>query len=134
MLLLEHRQDALFGNAGQLVEGAVDQALGDVHARDGRPLAVAGAPAVTPPPVGNTTLVVIATDAALDRAQCRRLAEAGHVGLARGIRPVHTKFDGDVVFALSTGDGSRATAELLFAVSEAAIDAIGEAIERSVAG
>lgn len=112
----------------------VNNALGDVHARDGRPLAVAGAPAVTPPPVGNTTLVVIATDAALDRAQCRKLAEAGHVGLARGIRPVHTMFDGDVIFALSTGDGSRATAEQLFAVSEAAIDAIGEAIERSVAG
>ena len=37
------------------------------------------------------------------------------------------------VFALSTGDGSRATGQLLFAVSEAAIDAIGEAIERSVA-
>ncbi|MEO6295212.1 MAG: P1 family peptidase [Candidatus Limnocylindria bacterium] len=124
--------------ARRLPDGAVigalvvNNALGDVHARDGRPLAVAAATVVAPPAVGNTTLVVIATDAPMDRAQCRKLAEAGHDALARGIRPAHTMFDGDVVFALSTGDGSRATAELLFAMCEAAIDAIGEAIERSV--
>ena len=87
-----------------------------------------------PPPVANTTLVVIATDAALDRAQCRKLAEIGHDALAIGIRPTHTMFDGDVVFALSTGAGAAAGNEALFALGMMATDAIGEAIERSVGG
>jgi L-aminopeptidase/D-esterase-like protein len=110
----------------------VNNALGDVHARDGRPLATStrGSPL---PVVGNTTLVVVATDAPMDRAQCRKLAEIGHDALSLGIRPAHTLFDGDVVFAVSTGDGSRATAEQLFGLGQAAMDAIGEAIERSVA-
>lgn len=110
---------------------AVTNALGNVHARDGRPLAVA-ADRPLPPPMVNTTLVVVATDAPLDRAQCRRLAELGHDALARAIRPVHTMFDGDVVFAMSTGDGSRSEAEPFLVLGLAADDAIGEAIERSV--
>ncbi len=107
-------------------------ALGNVHARDGRPLAVATGAAE--PPVGNTTLVVIGTDANLDRAQCRKIAELGHDALAIGIRPTHTPFDGDVVFTMSTGDGSRLSLEALTALGLAAVDAVGEAIERSVAG
>jgi L-aminopeptidase/D-esterase-like protein len=110
----------------------VCNALGNVFARDGRPLAVADATEL-PPPIVNTTLVVIGTDAALDRAQCRKLAELGHDALARSIRPVHTMFDGDVVFAMSVGDGSRADPDAFFALSELALDAIGEAVERSVA-
>ncbi len=51
----------------------------------------------------NTTLVVVATDAALTQAQARRLAIMAHDGLARAVRPVHTPLDGDSVFALSTG-------------------------------
>jgi L-aminopeptidase/D-esterase-like protein len=110
----------------------VNNALGDVHARDGRPLVTStGGPSL--PAAGNTTLVVVATDAPLDRAQCRKLAEIGHDALALGIRPVHTLFDGDVVFALSTADGTRATPDDLFGLGVAAMDAIGEAIERSVA-
>jgi L-aminopeptidase/D-esterase-like protein len=111
----------------------VNNALGDVHARDGRPLVTAsGAP--VPPLAGNTTLVVVATDAAVDRAQCRKLAEIGHDGLAIGIRPTHTMFDGDVVFALGTGDASRVSSEAFFGLSAALVDAVGEAIERSVGG
>lgn len=52
---------------------------------------------------GNTTLVVVATDAALTKAEAQRLAIMAHDGLARAIRPVHTPFDGDTVFVLSTG-------------------------------
>ncbi|HEX2883279.1 MAG TPA: P1 family peptidase [Candidatus Limnocylindria bacterium] len=111
---------------------AVVNALGEIHARDGR-LLVGAAEGPLPPPVVNTTLVVVATDAPLDRAQCRKVAELGHDALAIGIRPTHTMFDGDVVFALSSGDGSRLDAESFFAVGRAAVDAIGEAIERSVA-
>ena len=110
----------------------VNNALGDVYAMDGRPLAVAGGRKTTTP-MANTVLVVVATDAPLDRAQCRRLSEQSHDAIARGIRPTHTMFDGDVAFALSTGDGSRIGHEAFLAVSLAADDAIGEAIERSVA-
>jgi L-aminopeptidase/D-esterase-like protein len=109
----------------------VNNALGAIHARDGRPLVTPGGGRLSPPAT-NTTLVVVATNAPLDRAQCRKLAELGHDALAIGIRPTHTMFDGDVVFTLATGDASRVGAEDLFAIGGAAIDAIGEAIERSV--
>jgi L-aminopeptidase/D-esterase-like protein len=52
---------------------------------------------------GNTTIGVIITDAILDKAQAQRLAQVGHDGLARTIRPVHTAMDGDTLFALATG-------------------------------
>jgi L-aminopeptidase/D-esterase-like protein len=51
----------------------------------------------------NTTIAVVATDAALSPTGCRRVAIAAHDGLARTIRPVHTPMDGDTVFALATG-------------------------------
>jgi L-aminopeptidase/D-esterase-like protein len=51
----------------------------------------------------NTTIAVVATDAALSPAACRRVAVAAHDGLARTIRPCHTPLDGDTVFALATG-------------------------------
>ncbi len=54
------------------------------------------------PPL-NTTVGVVATDAALSPAGCRRVATAAHDGLARAIRPAHTPLDGDMVFALATG-------------------------------
>ncbi|MGO4120041.1 P1 family peptidase [Arthrobacter sp. YAF16] len=54
------------------------------------------------PPL-NTTLVVVATNAVLDKAECKRTASAAHAGLARALNPSHTLADGDTVFALSTG-------------------------------
>jgi L-aminopeptidase/D-esterase-like protein len=51
----------------------------------------------------NTTIAVVATDAAMSAAACRRVAVAAHDGLARTIRPCHTPLDGDTVFALATG-------------------------------
>ena len=51
----------------------------------------------------NTTIAVVATDAALSPAGCRRIAVAAHDGLARTVRPSHTPLDGDTVFALATG-------------------------------
>jgi L-aminopeptidase/D-esterase-like protein len=51
---------------------------------------------------GNTTLAVVATNVTLDKAQAKRVAIMAHDGMARAIRPIHTPFDGDVVFALST--------------------------------
>jgi L-aminopeptidase/D-esterase-like protein len=108
-------------------------ALGDIHARDGRVL-VASSGIAAPPAVGNTTLVGIATDLALDRAQCRKLSEIGHDALARQVRPTHTMFDGDVVFTLSTADGGRMPTEAFFGLGLAVVDVVGEAIERAVEG
>lgn len=54
----------------------------------------------------NTTLAVVATDAPLTKEQANKVAQMSHDGLAMAIRPAHTMFDGDVVFALSTGKGS----------------------------
>ncbi|MEE2521178.1 P1 family peptidase [Pseudarthrobacter sp. J75] len=52
----------------------------------------------------NTTLVVVATDAVLDAAECYRTASASHAGLARALNPSHTLADGDTVFCLATGE------------------------------
>jgi L-aminopeptidase/D-esterase-like protein len=51
----------------------------------------------------NTTLVVVATNATLDVAECKRTASAAHAGLARALNPSHTLADGDTVFCLATG-------------------------------
>lgn len=112
----------------------VNNALGSVHARDGRILAGASPGAAQQPPTGNTVLVIIGTDAPLDRAACRHLAELGHDAIAIGIRPAHTMFDGDVVFALSTGETRAPEPAALTGLGAAAVDAVGEAIERSIAG
>ncbi|OCB32493.1 hypothetical protein A9X02_24365 [Mycobacterium malmoense] len=51
----------------------------------------------------NTVIGVVATDAALSAAACRRIAVAAQDGLAHTIRPAHTPYDGDTLFALATG-------------------------------
>lgn len=70
---------------------------------------------------GNTTIAVVATNAPLDRAQAQVLAQMASAALARCIRPAFTPFDGDVVFAVSTGDGPVVSAaELMRLGAEAA--------------
>lgn len=88
----------------------------------------------------NTTIGVVATDAPLSKAACRRVAVAGHDGLARAIRPAHSPLDGDTLFALSTGthelpspstplpDAFPAELPVLAAVCEAAADVVSRAI------
>lgn len=56
-----------------------------------------------PAPGANTTIAIVATDAILTKAQAKRLAVAAHDGFARALWPAHTDYDGDLVFALSTG-------------------------------
>lgn len=51
----------------------------------------------------NTTIGVVATNAALSPAETTRVAEMAHDGMARAIRPAHTMFDGDTLFTLATG-------------------------------
>jgi L-aminopeptidase/D-esterase-like protein len=123
--------------ARELTDGAligalvVNNALGDVHARDGTPL-VTHTGTSTPPPLVNTTLVVVATDASIDRAQAQKLAELAHDGLARAIRPAHTMFDGDVAFVLGTEPAGSAEPGRFIELANAADEAIREAVERSV--
>ena len=61
----------------------------------------------------NTTLVVVATDAPLTKAECKALAGSAHVGIARVTRPSHTVSDGDTAFCLSTGAGPSVPLALL---------------------
>jgi L-aminopeptidase/D-esterase-like protein len=77
----------------------------------------------------NTTLAVIATDARLSKAEATKLAQMAQDGLARAIRPVHTPFDGDTVFALATGQRTGPALAILGAI---AADILAQAIERSV--
>lgn len=97
------------------------------------------APDWAPPemPAGaNTTIGVVATDAALTKAQAARLASAAHDGLAIAVRPAHTVHDGDAFFALAIGRGQSggvAPARLDCLTAAAAI-CVAEAVARSVAG
>ena len=54
-------------------------------------------------PPSNTTLAVVTTNARLDKVQACKVAALAHQGLVRTIRPVHTVFDGDLVFVLASG-------------------------------
>jgi L-aminopeptidase/D-esterase-like protein len=66
------------------------------------PLATAeGAPG--PVAGANTTIGVVVTDAELTREQAHRVAAVAHDGIARAVRPAHTRFDGDTIFCLATG-------------------------------
>ena len=91
-------------------------------------------PVAKEPPPLNTTLVVVATDAVLDTADCKRTASAAHAGLARALAPSHTLADGDTVFALATGavalDRSTPTARQvsLITLQSAAADVVRLAI------
>jgi L-aminopeptidase/D-esterase-like protein len=76
----------------------------------------------------NTTLVVVATNARLNKVEAHKLAQLASTGLARTIRPVFTMFDGDVVFALSLGNE---TADVN-ALGVAAEEAVSESILRAV--
>jgi len=68
---------------------------------EGGPGPVAGA---------NTTIGVVVTDAGLTREQANRVAAVAHDGIARAVRPAHTRFDGDTMFCLATGMAAPAAA------------------------
>lgn len=81
----------------------------------------------------NTTLAVVATDAALTKAQAARVARMAQAGLARAIRPVFTPMDGDVVFALATGQVPVSDSISDVArIGMAAADCLARAVARGV--
>jgi len=89
---------------------------------------------LNPGPRENTTIALIATDVALTPPQAQRLAIMAQDGFARAIRPVHTPFDGDVVFALSTArQALPEPADLVLArLGSLAADCLARAIARGV--
>ncbi|MFZ5668610.1 MAG: P1 family peptidase [Pseudomonadota bacterium] len=82
----------------------------------------------------NTTIACVATDAALTPAQARRVAIMAQAGFAQAIRPVHTPFDGDVVFALSTGRRSLGETpdRMVARLGALAADCLARAVARGV--
>jgi L-aminopeptidase/D-esterase-like protein len=80
----------------------------------------------------NTTIALVATDAPLDKNACQRFAMMAQDGLTRAIRPAHTPFDGDTVFALSTGSGTAVTPDRLTRLGNAAADCLSRAIMRAI--
>ena len=76
----------------------------------------------------NTVIGVVATDAKLTKAQATKVAQMAQDGVARTIRPAHTMFDGDVIFALSTG----AKKADVSTVGAFAAEVLAEAIVRAV--
>ena len=78
----------------------------------------------------STTLVVVATDAQLTKAQCKRLAVMAQTGFARAIYPVHTPLDGDIVFAAALGQ--KTLADPVFGLSALGMLA-GNVVARAIA-
>jgi L-aminopeptidase/D-esterase-like protein len=118
---------------GEIIVGALAavNALGEVLNEDGSVLAASRVQSPAPPEGGastNTTLVVVATNALLSKERAHLLSIAAHDGLAAAVRPAHTLWDGDAVFALATGHVDADQRRL----EELAIEAVAEAIRRAV--
>jgi L-aminopeptidase/D-esterase-like protein len=122
---------------------AVVNAIGDIRETDGRIIAGArnadgkwlaadgrytNAMPLAPPPLTNTTLVALLTNARLPKVDANRIAQRMHDGFARAIKPVHSSHDGDVSFVLASGP-RHCHYEI---VAEAATDATASAIRNAV--
>lgn len=92
-------------------------------------------PTAIPPVKGgaqNTTIAIIATDAALTQSQATRMAIAAHDGMARAIYPSHTPMDGDLVFAAATGAVPLASEPDTLMLGHAGALCLSRAIARGV--
>lgn len=119
---------------------AVVNAVGDVIGRDGSVLAGTTAPNPTyrvPARVQaempmNTVLAVVVTRATLEKRDARFLASRGSDGITTSVRPAHTRYDGDVVFAIAApGEGPTSPGEL-DVLGHLATDAVAEAVRAAV--
>ena len=109
---------------------------GDVVGPDGAVLAGSTAPTAVPSfpaptPFENTTLVVVATDARIAKAECHLMAQSAHDGLAQAIRPAHTRYDGDFAAVLATGAVEANPDRLRVAATEAVARAVRAAVSPS---
>lgn len=80
----------------------------------------------------NTTIAIVATDAALTKTQCHRLAVTAHDGMARAIVPAHTPLDGDLVFGVATGEGDPVDHTAFREIAAAGAVCLSRAICRAV--
>jgi L-aminopeptidase/D-esterase-like protein len=108
---------------GAIVAGARHQETGAFA--DSVALIRAGAD--PPRPGEQSTLAVVATDAALTVEQANHVASIAHDGIARTIRPAHTMFDGDTAFALATGTGEPPKPEALTRLAMFVVDTVERA-------
>ena len=118
---------------GDVIDPSTGRVVAGVRTEDGRGLADARVlvrESGASPTSSNTVIGVVATNASLTKAQATKVAQMAHDGLARAISPAHTPWDGDTIFALSTGRGG-ADADVL-EIGALAAEAVTEAILRAV--
>ncbi len=121
---------------GDVFDPSNNQLLAGLRSSDGKKL-IGTMNAISrgenlPPLLGgmNTTIGVVAVDAKLDKAQCQKIAQMAHNGLARTINPVHTMYDGDTIFALATGK-SETTANVTL-LGALAAEVMAQSVIRAV--
>jgi len=123
---------------GDVQDPATGRLIAGARSADGRSLqgAVQGILAGQVPqallPGTATTIGVVASDARLTKAQCQKLAQIAHDGLARTINPAHTMWDGDTLFALATGRVAAPASMMLLGVLAA--EAMARAVVNAVLG
>jgi L-aminopeptidase/D-esterase-like protein len=124
--------------AGDVVDPKTGAVIAGARAADGKRVQGTMASILRgdplPPSLGgtNTTIGVVATDAALDKAQAAKVAQMAHDGLARTISPAHTMVDGDTIFALATGKSRVATPANVTLIGALAAEAMAQAVVRAV--
>jgi len=137
----------------QLPDGTLVGAIVAVNAfgniidpQNGQPIAVPRNPLErsissslpAPDPFGNTTVAVVATSASLTKEEVNKVAQMAHNGLALAIRPAHTMFDGDTVFALALGprapvvSGTGERAYLVSQIGWQAAETLARAIVKAI--
>lgn len=121
---------------GDVFDPATGKVIAGARTKDGKSLLnsmaslLKGEPLPTMLAGTATTIGVVATDVALTKAQASKVAQMAHDGLARTINPVHTAYDGDTIFALSTGkSNNQANVTLIGAL---AAEAMAQAVVRAV--
>jgi L-aminopeptidase/D-esterase-like protein len=121
---------------GDVVDPATGRVLAGVRTPDGTGLRgatdalLAGAPPGRPLQGQNTTIGVVATNVALTKTEAAKVAQMAHDGLARAIRPVHSPWDGDTLFALSTE--AKTIEQPALVVGALAAEAVARAVVRAV--
>ena len=121
---------------GNVLDPETGKGLAGVRTPDGKGLAdirelLRAGQVATPLKKGeNTTIGVVATNATLTKTEATKVAQMAHDGVARAVYPAHTPYDGDTIFALSTGTVDKAPD--LLVIGALAADAMSQAIVRAV--
>ena len=143
---LDHRVPGGVGIGRAEYEGAevaaiaVVNAVGDVLAEDGSVLAgtqakdqrfIRPGPPRAPQP-SNTVLAVLVTRASLDKRDVRWLASRGADGVTIAVRPAHTRYDGDVCFAIAAEPSDETPSPSIDVLGQLATAAVAEAVRNAV--